>query len=154
MYIFLILALIIAIFAVIFAVQNVAVVTIAFFSWNIQTSLAVALLVALGAGVLITLLLSIPRFIKGKWNSVTRNKAFSTLEAERDSLKQKCESVTADRDQVQQKLAASEKEIAKLEEQLASFSASLQDKAENAANSISGQTQITGTPAAPQDTAG
>lgn len=154
MYIFLILALIIAILAVIFAVQNVAVVTIAFFSWNIQTSLAVALLVALGAGVLITLLLSIPRLIKGKWNSVTRKKAFSSLESERDSLKQKFESMTAERDQVQQKLVASEKEIANLEEQLASISASLQDNTESSANALQGPPLVTNTPDTPPESVG
>jgi len=73
MQIFLILALLIAILAVIFAVQNITAVTITFFSWSIHTSLAVALLSALGVGVLITILLSIPGRLKGTWNSASQN---------------------------------------------------------------------------------
>ena len=53
MQIFLVLGLVIAILAVVFAVQNVAVVAISFFTWKVDLSLAVALLLALAAGVLV-----------------------------------------------------------------------------------------------------
>ena len=130
MTVFLILALIIAILAVIFAVQNVTMVTISFFAWNIHTSLAVALLIALGAGVLITLLVSVPGRIKGGWNSVSQKKKFSTLEAERDLYKGKVAEATAERDRYLKKLEASEDEVTKLEEQLASVSGALQAQSE------------------------
>lgn len=131
MTVFLILALIIAILAVIFAVQNVTLITISFFAWNIQTSLAVALLVALGAGVLITLLVSVPGRIKGGWNSASQKKKFSTLEAERDLYKGKVAEATAERDRYLKKLESSESEVSKLEEQLASVSGALQAKEES-----------------------
>jgi len=127
MQIFLILALLIAILAVIFAVQNVAVVTISFFAWSTEVSLAVALLLALAAGVLITVFLSIPGRIKGSWDSAAGRKKFSALETERDNLKAKMEQLLFDRDHYIKKLEASEQEIAGLEEELASLSAALQD---------------------------
>ena len=127
MQIFLILALLIAILAVIFAVQNVALVSISFFAWNIEVSLAVALLLALAAGVLITLLLSIPGKVKGRWSSASHKKKFSSLELERDSLKLKVDELVSDRDRYIKKLEASEKEISDLEEELASISEALQE---------------------------
>ena len=130
MQIFLILALIIAILAVIFAVQNVTVVTITFFACTIHTSLAVALLVALGAGVLLTLLLSVPGMFKNGWNSVSQKKKMSSLEVERDKYKAKIDEANAERDKYLKKLEEKEKEISDLEEQLASLSAALNDQQE------------------------
>lgn len=130
MQIYLILALLIAILAVVFAIQNVAVVSISFFAWHIQVSLAIALLVALGAGVLITILVSIPGKVKGSWNSASSKKRFASLEAERDSLKSKVEEVASDRDRYIKKVGESDTEISKLEEQLASISAALQEAEE------------------------
>lgn len=127
---FLVLALLLVVVAVIFAVQNTALVTIAFFSWNIETSLAIALLAALGAGILIVLLLSVPGRVKSGWNSVSQKKKFSSLEAERDSLKQTVETTLAERDDFKVKLGESEKEISKLEEQLASISAMVPEREE------------------------
>lgn len=131
MQLFLILALIIAIVAVIFAVQNVALVTIALFAWNIHTSLAVALLAALGVGVVITLLLSLPGMFKSGMNSVSQKKKFANLEAERDKNKQLADTAEAERDELKIKLEESGKDISNLEEQLASLSAALQEKQEN-----------------------
>ena len=130
MQIFLILALLVAILAVIFAVQNVAVVSISFFAWQTHVSLAIALLVALGTGVLITILLSLPGKVKGSWNSASNKKRFSSLEAERDSLKLKVDEVSADRDRYIKKVEESDQEISKLEEELASLSAALQEAEE------------------------
>jgi uncharacterized integral membrane protein len=132
MQLFLILALVIAIVAVIFAVQNVTLVTITFFAWNIHTSLAVALLVALGVGVIITLLLSLPGMFKSGWNSVSQKKKFTSLEADRDKFKKKVDEAVADRDKYLKKLEDSEKEVSDLEEQLASMSAALNEKPDNA----------------------
>ena len=143
MTVFLILALLIAILAVIFAVQNVTMVTISFFAWNIHTSLAVALLIALGAGVLITLLVSVPGRIKGGWNSVSQKKKFSTLEADRDMFKGKVAEAVAERDRYLKKLEASENEVTKLEEQLASVSGALEAKDETPSADVTQPTPTT-----------
>ena len=127
MQVYLVIALIIAILAVIFAVQNVAAVSITFFTWNAQISLAIALLASVCAGVLITLLLSVPGRIKGSWNNATNKKKFSSLEAERDDLKSKVDEITSDRDMQLKNLEASKQEIANMEAQLASMSAALQE---------------------------
>lgn len=127
MQIFLILAVLLAIIAVIFAVQNVTVVSISFFVWSIDVSLAVALLIALGAGVLIALLLSIPGKIKDSLNSATSKKKYANLETERGKLQAKVDGVTAERDRYLKKLEEADQEIAGLEEQLASLSAALQE---------------------------
>jgi putative membrane protein len=123
MQIFLIFALLIAIVAVIFALQNTALVTISLFAWDIHTSLAVALLVALGAGVLVAILFSVPGWVKGGMSRASQKKKFSSIEAERNSYEQKVQALTAERDKYLEKLAASEKEISTLEDQLASISA-------------------------------
>jgi uncharacterized integral membrane protein len=127
MQVYLILALVIAILAVIFALQNVAVVSISFFTWSVNVSLAVALLVALGIGVLISILISIPDRVKSGWNVSKKNRKYSSLEEERDSLKQKIDEIIAERDRHIQKLADSEKEISDLELNLANFAAALHD---------------------------
>lgn len=131
MQIFLILALLIAILAVIFAVQNVAVVSISFFAWHLDLSLAVALLVALAAGALIAILVAVPGRIKNSWNNTSQRKKFSGLEAERDNLKARVDAIAADRDQYIQKLDEAKSEIADLEERLASFSAALDEAQQN-----------------------
>ena len=123
MQIFLIVALLIAIVAVVFAVYNTALVTITFFAWHFQTSLAVALLAALGAGVLIAILFSVPGWIKNGMSSVSQKKKFSGIQSERDNLKQKYDALLKELDGVKAKLTASENEVSNLEEQLASVSA-------------------------------
>ncbi len=49
--------------SVIFALQNVAVITVTFFSWQITGSLALILLIAISSGVLVTVLLLLPEFV-------------------------------------------------------------------------------------------
>lgn len=111
MQIFLILALIIAIFAVIFALQNLAAVTITFLGWSVHASLALVLLVALAVGVVISLLVSLPGSVRGKWSASGQKKRLTALETERDSYKQRAETA--------------EKDVKDLEVQLASLSAEL-----------------------------
>jgi|GEM_PF-1407930 putative membrane protein len=50
--------------AVIFILQNVAVVTVTFLSWQITGSLAVVLLLAIVCGIVITLLMLLPSLIR------------------------------------------------------------------------------------------
>ncbi len=108
MQILIIIALVIAIFAVLFALQNLAVVTVSFLFWDFEGSLALVLLITLAAGVLISLLASLPGLVRGKWNTSSQKKKLVTLEAERNTYQQKAE--------------AAEKDIKNLEEQLASLS--------------------------------
>ena len=48
---------------VVFALQNVEVITVSFFSWDLTGSLALILLVAVTSGVLIAVLLLLPEFV-------------------------------------------------------------------------------------------
>jgi uncharacterized integral membrane protein len=118
MQIFGIIALVLAILAIILLLQNLAVASMTVFLWNAHTSLAVLLLLALALGVVITLLLVLPGSIRNRMAASGYPKKITALEAERDAA---------------QKLAAdAKKEVATLEEQLASYSAALEDKQNNA----------------------
>jgi lipopolysaccharide assembly protein A len=64
MIIFFIIGLLIGIAAVIFALQNVEVITVTFFSWELTGSLALILMLAIGAGLLVSALLILPESIK------------------------------------------------------------------------------------------
>ena len=112
MQIFIIIALVIAVIAVIFALQNLAAVTVSFFIWSIHGSLALVLLVTLAVGVLISLLASLPGLFRGKWITSSQKKKLAALEAERTMYRQKAEEA--------------EKDVKNLEEQLASLSAELE----------------------------
>jgi uncharacterized integral membrane protein len=118
MQIFGILALILAIVAIILLLQNLAAASMTVFLWNAHTSLAVLLALAIAAGVIITLLLVLPGSIRNRMAASGLKKKISGLEAERDAL--------------QKKAADAEKEVSTLEEQLASYSAALEDKQNNA----------------------
>lgn len=63
MIIFLIIGIILGALSVVFALQNVEVVTVSFFNWSIQGSLSVIILVSLVLGMLIALLLTLPEMV-------------------------------------------------------------------------------------------
>ncbi len=109
MQILLLISLVIAIIAVIFALQNMTTVTISFLFWSIKGSLALVLLITLAAGVLISSLVSLPGFIGGKWTHSSQRKKLSSLEAERNMYKQRAETA--------------EKDVKDLEDQIANLSA-------------------------------
>lgn len=111
MQILIILALIIAVVAVIFALQNIAAVTVSLFFWHINGSLALVLLVTLAAGVLISLLASAPGAISRRWTISNLKKKLAAAESERAALQKRAEDA--------------EKEVKLLEEQLASLSGEL-----------------------------
>lgn len=70
-----ILGVIIAILAILFAFQNATVIAISLGAWQFEESLAIVLLITLGLGIIISLLLSIPTIIKRGWiNSRQKNK--------------------------------------------------------------------------------
>ena len=80
MQIVVIFALVIAGVAILFAVQNNAPVTITFFTWKVQSPLALVLLVALVTGALISLLASLPTIARDKLNIRSHRKRMSELE--------------------------------------------------------------------------
>lgn len=74
MALFLIFALVIAFFAIAFALQNDQLITINFFVWQLERQhLATVLLLASGLGVLFGLLVTIPAFLKREWR-ISRGK--------------------------------------------------------------------------------
>ncbi|MEM9804450.1 MAG: lipopolysaccharide assembly protein LapA domain-containing protein [Cyanobacteria bacterium P01_D01_bin.56] len=74
MALFLIFALVIAFFAIAFAIQNDQLITINFFIWQLERQhLATVLLAASGLGALFGLLVTIPAFLKREWR-ISRGK--------------------------------------------------------------------------------
>jgi uncharacterized integral membrane protein len=89
MQVFLVISLIIALVAVIFAVQNTALVTVTFLVWNLENSLAVVLLVAVFAGVLISIFASLPGWIRNRVGKSGQKKKVKELETELARLNEK-----------------------------------------------------------------
>lgn len=112
MQVLIIIALLIAIVAVLFALQNLTTVTVTFLFWSIQASLALVLLITLAAGVLISVLASLPGLIRGKLTLSSQKKKLSVLETERNTYRLQAEEA--------------QKDVKAMEEQLASFSAALE----------------------------
>ncbi len=77
----LIFALIIALLAVIFSVQNTEPVTINFLFWTFQGSLALILLITLVTGVVIGFLASSPSLLKRRSTISSQKKKIAELEA-------------------------------------------------------------------------
>ena len=73
---------------------------------------ALVLLITLTAGVLISVLVSLPGLVRGKWATAGQRKKRTALELERETFRQRAE--------------AAEKEVKELELQLASLSAELE----------------------------
>jgi lipopolysaccharide assembly protein A len=112
MQIFIIVALVIAGVAIVFALQNITAVTVTFLFWNFHASLALVLLLSVAVGVLISLLASLPGLIRGKWGAVSQRKKLASLETENSANKKRADKA--------------EEEIKTLDEQLASLSAALE----------------------------
>lgn len=79
---FLIVGILLGIVSVIFVLQNTAVVTVAFLSWQMQGSLALVLFVAIVMGVLISLLILLPSFIRDALMLRTVRRQKKDLEAQ------------------------------------------------------------------------
>lgn len=81
MQILLILALVLALATVIFAVQNAMPVTVGFLVWQfVNAPLALVLLLAVALGVLISLFLSLPSMIASRWTVSRLKKRVAELE--------------------------------------------------------------------------
>jgi lipopolysaccharide assembly protein A len=86
---YLIVALLIAVIAVIFALQNAIPVTISFFAWEVTGSLSLVLLITLAIGVVIGLLVIAPSSIKNTIQVSGHRKRIGALEKELDEHKAK-----------------------------------------------------------------
>lgn len=89
MQIFIILALLILIFAVIFALQNTTAVTVFFLFWQFHGSLALVLLIAMGAGLVISVLACLPTILRGQWSLRKLRKHTTELETNLEERKQR-----------------------------------------------------------------
>lgn len=105
-----IVGLIMAIIAVLFALQNAAVVTINFGVWQLEQSLAIVLLATLGLGIIISLLLSLPTILKQRWqNSQQKSKVAelqTQLKAKNQATLQQQQSNIAQKEATQELLQA------------------------------------------------
>ncbi len=77
---FLIVALIIAIVAVVIALENPLLVTMSFFGYGVQGSLAAFVLLGVGVGVVIGILVMLPSVLKGAFTVSRHRKQIKTLE--------------------------------------------------------------------------
>ena len=86
MIIFLVLGLILGALSVVFALQNVVPITITFFVWQIQGSLALILLLALLTGVMICGLMSIPEVIRNHMRFKALKKELAEAKAQNEKV--------------------------------------------------------------------
>ena len=77
--VFLVLGLIIAISAIIFALQNPDIVTVTFLAWDFEQSLALVMLIAFVAGVVTLALVLLPGIIKRSRRIAVQNKRIKEL---------------------------------------------------------------------------
>jgi uncharacterized integral membrane protein len=93
MQIFLVLALIIALIAVVFTIQNTALVTVTFLVWDLNHSLAFVVLLAILAGVLISQFVAMPTRLKRKLELTNQAKKIKDMETELMSSKVRLEAM-------------------------------------------------------------
>jgi len=74
-------AIVIAMLAVIFALQNAVPITVSFLIWKFESSLALILLITIALGVLMSLLVSIPSKIKKIKIILNQKKKIQKLES-------------------------------------------------------------------------
>jgi putative membrane protein len=104
MQVFLILALVVALLAVVFALQNATSIAVSFLFWKFTGSLALVLIISLAAGALITLLALSPGLLRGRISMRKLRKQLDEVEGDLKAHKQSLEEANL-----------------KLEEQLASL---------------------------------
>jgi len=77
----LIVAIIVAILAVVFALQNAVPITVSFLTWRFESSLALVLLITLALGIIMSLLVSVPSMIKTRKMISSQKKKIQELES-------------------------------------------------------------------------
>jgi uncharacterized integral membrane protein len=93
MQVFLLVSLLIAAVAVVFALQNTEMITVHFFFWNFQGSLALILLTALATGAVASSFASLPSLFKANWTIGSQKKAIEELEGRIAELTSRPEAV-------------------------------------------------------------
>lgn len=125
MFIFILIALIIAIIAVIFALQNAITITVSFFFWQFDGSLALVLLLTLALGFLISFFATMPAIIRRSWTIAGQKRRINTLEKQLFDAETKTEALDkelkaavqiADEQQTRQELLESQAEEPKQEQ--------------------------------------
>ncbi|MBV6411858.1 MAG: lipopolysaccharide assembly protein LapA domain-containing protein [Burkholderiales bacterium] len=96
MQLLLIFGIVFAIAAVLFALQNNALVTVTIALWHFESTLAVVLLLAIGLGVLITGLVSTPTVLRGQWSGARLRRQVAALEKEKAALEQRVAALEAE----------------------------------------------------------
>ena len=76
----LIVAIIVAILAVVFALQNAVPITVSFLTWRFESSLALVLLITVALGILMSLLVSVPSIVKTRKMISSQKKKIQELE--------------------------------------------------------------------------
>jgi uncharacterized integral membrane protein len=95
MQLFLIVGIVFAGAAVVFALQNSVAVTVVFAFWRYDGSLAVVLLVTLALGALIAALVSTPSVIKGQWAGARLRRQVTGLENDKALLERRVRELEA-----------------------------------------------------------
>jgi uncharacterized integral membrane protein len=85
---FLILGALLGAISVVFVLQNITPITVTFFTWHIDGSLSIVLFLALLSGMLVTILLLVPGFIRDEWRFGSLKKQNKDLEAQLAQAKQ------------------------------------------------------------------
>jgi len=80
MQLWLIIAIVVAMLAVIFALQNAIPITVSFLTWKFESSLALVLLIAIALGVLMSLMVSVPSKIKNMKLILNQKRKINELE--------------------------------------------------------------------------
>ena len=96
MQLLLIFGIVFAIAAVLFALQNNALVTVTIALWHFESTLAVVLLLAIGLGVLIAGLVSTPTVLRGQWSGARLRRQLAALEKEKAALEQRVAALEAE----------------------------------------------------------
>ncbi len=81
-------ALVIVFLIVVFAVQNAVAVSVVFFLWRADASLALVIATCFGLGVLIGALLTVPTMLRERLSISRLRKQVETLRAENDKLRE------------------------------------------------------------------
>jgi len=76
----LITAIVVAILAVVFALQNAVPITVSFLTWKFGSSLALVLLITVALGILMSLLVSVPSIVKTRKMISSQKKKIQELE--------------------------------------------------------------------------
>jgi putative membrane protein len=100
MRIFLLIALLIALIAVIFALQNTQVVSINFLAWTFQSSIALEMIITLIAGVLVGILAMLPGSIRSQLQISSKKKEKASLEASLSQAQQQVAALQKQLDEV------------------------------------------------------